>query len=1535
MKLSSKTTSLNCLTKVETIATPTQKVNRTTMGSIAGQEDSSDWEDELNDSDKEDSIGSTCLHLAVRQESPKYGPKGKVFHLVSSLSKGSAWVDIAGKKTRGLVDSGASLCFISQKLADGIIGTPNCLQIRRSNMSVLLADGKPVNSQQSIFMKFQIEGIEMKFRFHILPRLNNPLVLGVNFLRKYRGKLIFEEGEIEKPNLILPCRDEWIPANSEHTFNAVILSSVSLKGQVGITESLQEETKLLIKHTLVEPKSSRNIIPVTIANPTDIGFKLGKFNSIGHFSPFNMGNAIPLGTMEGRRNGRLNSMKEEDEFFPINCGEIPSDIFPGTDEPLKYVVSDELDDTQKEQLRKIVESNRGAFVIHENAIGLSTENEITLELKPGAKPCNRPSYRMSPHKEVFQKELLEKQLAQGVLEVCSEPSEYNSPAFLVGKPQGDLSKASGWRIVVDYRWVNQNLKSFSYSFPRTDDLMHTIGRTGARYFSKLDVYSAYHQIPLAPESRHITTFSANGTRYRARVLPMGLKTSGLAFQNVMEQLLMKCKYRNAVAYVDDVAIYSPTWDRHLEDLDEVLKLFIKGNIKLKSEKCEFGTTKMDFLGFRVNQEGISPSPEKIWPIKTFPEPKNVAQVRSFNGMAQFYKRFIKGFAHIMKPLFELLKQGKTFKWTTDCQRSFDKVKNAICTEAILRFPDYNKPFIIFTDSSDTSTGAVITQVDKNGFYRPLEFGGRSLTEQEVRYSVTDRELLGVIFGIKRFHHYIDGTHFTLYSDHTALVSLFNKRENINNGRLARWVDTIMSHDFEVKYLMGRANIVADMLSRRSYPPQPEDPVPMRLQGKVILPPKQLKFSDILITKHFKANDPIPKNPILLGPPRSILTGGREWGGTGKTKRGVIAKKGSEERIQGEIEEREHPTMYSITRAKAKQTGSDSVVTQDTTTPDTPSVVIPDTPTTPLEYTRHEPTSTKVKAAKGRPRGRPRQTRSPQVSRKIAGEKRSKLAQKISPLAEQAVLFISKHNSLNPTREELEKCQKDDIFSASMFNYIQEGTLPNDNSLARQLLLNHDQFVIVDGILFKLTYSVFGKTMDPTLQIVIPEKWSESLIEATHSSPLGGHLGCVKTYNTIRARYYWRSMFKEVHDFVGTCHTCLTTKKRPKHLKTPMSLREPVLTSYTDLTMDAIGPFTAAHDGSRYIHVVVDHATRHVTAWASIENNSAAVALEFFNKVICIHGTPSVLNTDNASVYASQEFEAFCSKFGIKHVFGSAFHSQSQGLCERFNQSIESSLKAFVSDAQKHWSTFLQAVVFGLNNTVCSALGYSPNLLVFGKQTQLPTEAALSLLKSGGVKGIEGLALHLNEQREKIQLLAAENMKETHRKMKLRHDATAVESGFRQGHLVYLHVPSLLKKGTSKKLQATYTGPFMILRETSPVTVILKRLQDGKVLKKSIHVSRLRAPRSRASAKAILKRLQVGPTIGLFDPDKTALNKEQPPTEKIKGKRGRPRKKDKNVQAPKLPKKVRKIKVKSKKIGNKAPAAPRQKYNLRTRTFKLK
>ena len=359
------------------------------------------------------------------------------------------------------------------------------------------------------------------------------------------------------------------------------------------------------------------------------------------------------------------------------------------------------------------------------------------------------------------------------------------------------------------------------------------------------------------------------------------------------------------------------------------------------------------------------------------------------------------------------------------------------------------------------------------------------------------------------------------------------------------------------------------------------------------------------------------------------------------------------------------------------------------------------------------------------------------------------------------------------------------------------------------------------------------------------------------------------------------------------------QKRPKHLKTPMTLRDPILTTYSHLTMDAIGPFTRAQDKSRYIHVVVDHATRHVTAWASEENTSASVAMEFFNRVICIHGTPSVLNTDNASVYKSKLFEDFCSKFGITHVTGSSFWSRSQGLVERYNQAIESSLRAFVSKAQKHWATFLQAVVFSLNNTICSILGYAPNLLVFGKQTHLPTEAALSLVKSEGFKNTKNLAVHLLTQREKIQLKAAENMRQAHRKMKARHDADAVDSGYTLGQLVYLHIPTLLRKGTSKKLQPTYSGPYIIIRKTSPVTVVLRRLQDGHVFKKSIHVSRLRRPLSRTSSRAILSRLEMGPTTGLFNPDQMNLETETESITHQVAKRGRPRKNKPESQSPKV------------------------------------
>ena len=765
----------------------------------------------------------------------------------------------------------------------------------------------------------------------------------------------------------------------------------------------------------------------------------------------------------------------------------------------------------------------------------------------------------------------------------------------------------------------------------------------------------------------------------------------------------------------------------------------------------------------------------------------------------------------MEPLYDLFKAGKAFVWTEACQRAFEKVKSAVCTEATLKFPRYDQPFIIFTDASGLHLGAVITQLDEKGFYRPLEFAGRSLLDCEQRYNTTDRELLGVIFGIRRFHHYIDGTHFTLYSDHTALVSLFNKKEHITNGRLARWVDTIMSYDFEVKFLAGSANVVADILSRRPYPPQDDDPIPLRCQGKVHMPPKVLRFSDISITKQFKSEDPIPASPIILGQPRSVLKGGRLWGEIGTKPKVVIAKKKSKERQLCNHTGKCLPTLCAVTRAQSQHTPPDIVVTQDTESG---------------YNTRSRAARTgslKVTAT-----GRTNRSQLPKptgVSRRAAVARRAKIAHRIAPLAEKALIQLSDHNPMNPSRSDLITEQKGDTFCITMYAYIQHSILPHDNSLAKQVLHNHDQFVVMDGVLFRTTHTVLGKTMDPTLQIVIPEKWTQAVIEATHSSPLGGHLGSVRTYNAVRTRYYWRNMFKDVHDFVGTCHTCLTTKKRPKHLKTPMTLRDPVLTTYSHLTMDTIGPFVKAHDGSRYIHVVVDHATRHITAWCSEKSDSAVIAWEFFNRVICIHGAPSVLNTDNASVYKSALFEGFCTKFGIKHVTGSAYWSVSQSLAERYNQAIESSLRAFVSKAQQYWSTFLQAVVFSLNNTVCTSLGYAPNLLVFGKQTHLPTEAALSLITDDDHKSTKDLALYLLQQKEKIQMMAAENMKETHRKMKLRHDATAVESKFRKGQLVYLHIPNLLSKGTSKKLQPTYSGPYMIVRETSPVTVILRRLQD--------------------------------------------------------------------------------------------------------------
>ena len=695
-----------------------------------------------------------------------------------------------------------------------------------------------------------------------------------------------------------------------------------------------------------------------------------------------------------------------------------------------------------------------------------------------------------------------------------------------------------------------------------------------------------------------------------------------------------------------------------------------------------------------------------------------------------------------------------------------------------------------------------------------------------------------------------------------------------------------------------------MMSRRTYPPT-NDTVPVRTKtGKIVLPPKQVQFHDVVCIKSFHEDDPIPNNPIVLAKPRSILKTGLTWdqkaANAGHQQPIREKKKGKATVFPGG----EMQTLAAITRSQTHKialakyarkqqaeikknshtTNTNNRVQTRTQHP--PHKISEPIDTKPIKTTRtqikHTNTQQHITIQHTDPKSQQINTKTnikkqhkpkPYVSKARTKKKQHPPKTKIESAAHIALEALRKAHPSLPNSADLMKAQASDPFASMMIDYIQKDILPTESTLARRILLHQDQFAITEGILVRITPVEFGTTRNCYIQLVIPHKWSISIMQATHDSPLGGHLGVLRTYDTIRSRYFWPSFYQHIHDFVATCHTCMKSKFRNNQLTVPMTLREPILESYTDVSVDCLGPIHQAADGSKYIHVATCYATRHVTAWTSPDTSSASFALGMFNNICCKFGIPARLYSDNGSTFISKFFKDFCTTLGIKQIHGSVYRSASQGLVERANRSIEASLRAFTDKAQNNWHIFLQAIVFALNNTVSASLGFSPSLLIYGKQSTLPADIKLKLNPEIESEDMRDIVVALAARRNDVMASASNNLRKAHTNMKNRHDIKSKTHDFSLGDYVYLYVPSLLVPRTSKKMQSQFMGPYIIIKFQSKYTCMLMRCQDGKRTKRPVHVQRLRKPRVRD--KAFLKRLPTGPDETLMNPDRAIATKLSP------------------------------------------------------------
>ena len=457
----------------------------------------------------------------------------------------------------------------------------------------------------------------------------------------------------------------------------------------------------------------------------------------------------------------------------------------------------ELGESEKDRMDRLIDE---ILARQTGELGLTDLIEHRIELTD-TMPIRHKFRRMSPRMIEIATEEVNKLAAQGVIERSA--SDYNSAPVLVRKSDGSC------RMCIDYRDLNKKTKRDAYPVPNMDTILDKLRK--AKYLSKIDLKSAYHQIPMESSSKRYTAFALPGSGlWQYRRLPFGLSNAPMTFMRLIDALFGPEVEPHIFGYLDDIIVVTENFEDHLHWVKVVLERLIGAGLSVNRDKCEFGCSRVVYLGFLLDNEGLRPDPSKIAPVLEYPAPKSVKQLRRFLGMVGWYARFIERDSEHKIPLVKLLRKTQTWEWGEEQQTAFDALKRALTTAPVLARPDFSKPFTIQCDASGVALGVVLTQEGEGGEH-PIVYASRVLTAAERNYSTSEKECLAVLWAIKKLRPYIEGYRFRVITDHSALKWLRNLKDP--TGRLARWALEMQQWDFEIIHRKGALNHLPDALSR--------------------------------------------------------------------------------------------------------------------------------------------------------------------------------------------------------------------------------------------------------------------------------------------------------------------------------------------------------------------------------------------------------------------------------------------------------------------------------------------------------------------------------------------------------------------------------------------------------------------------------------------------------------------------------------------------------------------------------------------------
>ncbi|XP_056132822.1 uncharacterized protein K02A2.6-like, partial [Lampris incognitus] len=399
-----------------------------------------------------------------------------------------------------------------------------------------------------------------------------------------------------------------------------------------------------------------------------------------------------------------------------------------------------------------------------------------------------------------------------------EHSDWATPVVPVNKKDGTVRLCGDFKVT-----LNQALCVDKYPIPRIEDLFSSLA--GGQRFSKPDLSNAYLQMEVVEESRKLLTIFTQKGLFCYNRLPFGIASAPALFQKAMDQVLVGLPFTHC--YLDDILVSGPDEETHLKALDDVLTRLEEYGLHVKKDKCMFVQKSVEYLGHIIDAAGLQKSPEKERAVVEAPAPTNVSQLRSLLGMINYYGRFIPDLATNLQPLNALLHKGKKWQWTTACEAAFRKVKELMVSQKVLTHYNPELPLHLACDASPYGVGAVLSHVIPDGVEKPITYATRTLSKAEQNYAQIEREALGIVFGIRKFHQYLYGNKFTLLTDHRPLTSILSPVRStplMAAARMQRWALLLSAHDYIIEYHKASAHTNADGLSRLPLPDTHDDKI---------------------------------------------------------------------------------------------------------------------------------------------------------------------------------------------------------------------------------------------------------------------------------------------------------------------------------------------------------------------------------------------------------------------------------------------------------------------------------------------------------------------------------------------------------------------------------------------------------------------------------------------------------------------------------------------------------------------------------------